>query len=89
MKCFKPNDTRCGDVIEHTFMRLYKSLLLVVSLDQADRRVDYVLLAGSGLPSAIVPGQRYTVTYTRKQWKRYEENFRYLSRGWDETLRLQ
>lgn len=76
-------------MIEHVFCIDYVSVFLIVAVNRAERVIESVFLVGSGLPSALVPGQRLTVKHTQKSWKKFESDFKYLSRGWDETLRLQ
>ncbi len=78
MRVFRPNDAREGDVIGWLHGR---AVVLVVEVDTAERRVDTVMLMRNEGWMAQ-EGERVSSTYTRKMWKRFNSNFRYLSRGW-------
>lgn len=82
MKVFKPNDLHPGDVLEWVYGR---SVILVVEVDAGARRVDTVMLVrGEGWMAR--EGERVSTLYTCRKWRQFNPDFRYVTRGWEETL---
>jgi len=77
MKVYKPNDLIPGDVIEHC----YGGILLVLRVNKADKEIETVMLSGVTWLNRQ-PGEKLTTRFTSKQWKRFDPNYLYHSRGW-------
>lgn len=85
MKCFKPNDVMCGDVIERVTWK--PVVLLVIAVDRNERSIDVVMILGESFSLKI--GETLRTRYTSKNWKRFDPCYHFLSRGWAETLCLE
>jgi len=82
-RVFRPNDARAGDVLVWCWGG---TIILVVEASASERRVDTVMLV-PGEQWMSRPGVRVSTTYSCKRWKRFNPDFRYLSRGWEAVLR--
>lgn len=79
---FRPNDAKPGDVL---VWWNGKTVILVVEVNREEKRLDSVVLV-QGEKWLKTPGSRVSTTYSAKNWKRFNPDFRFLSRSWVATL---
>ena len=83
MKAYKANDVVPGCVVED----MWGQIFLAIEVDRSIRTIVWVVLNGFNVSSIGVHQRK---VYSKKKWNSCRGDlYKYLSNGWEETLRLE